>query len=98
MKKEYSKISPLDFAVSVGIVFALIVFLISMLSIMGYMGSFPVTILIFKDLYGSMGYGPTPLGAILGAVYAFIDAFILSFLFAWIYNKLLRTRLSSKLD
>ncbi len=42
-----------------------------------------------NNLYGSLGYSVSLMGAILGAFYIGIDTFILTYLFAWIYNKLL---------
>jgi hypothetical protein len=92
MGEKHFKLNKLDFAISWGLIAGGVVFIISMLSLMGYLGRFQLTTLIFRDLYGTMGYDLTLWGSILGAIYAFIDAFILAFIFAWIYNKLLNRK------
>jgi hypothetical protein len=89
MKEKHHRLHQLDFAVSLGVIIGLAVFLINILSQMNLFGGFPVMVLIFKDLYGTIGYSQTALGAILVGLYAFVDTFILALLFAWIYNKLL---------
>ena len=89
MKERHHRLNQLDFAISLGVVIGGIVFIISILSVMNLFGGFPLMVLIFKDLYGTIGYSQTPLGSLLGGIYAFVDTFILAILFAWIYNKLL---------
>ena len=80
-------LSKLDFALSFGIIVAIVFFLTSMMALMGFLGGSLTLITIFKEIYGRMGYDLTPFRALLGALYAFIDAFILAWIFAWLYNK-----------
>jgi len=89
MANKNLKLNPLDFAISWGLIAGIIVFLITMIGLLGFEKIFLGTLLLFREMYGRIGYTMTPLGAILGAFYAFVDAFIITFLFAWIYNKLL---------
>jgi hypothetical protein len=35
-----------------------------------------------------IGYGPSPVGAVIGAVWGFVDGYIAGVVIAWIYNKL----------
>jgi hypothetical protein len=91
MKNEkFVALEKLDFALSVGIVVGIVVFLTTMFSVMNLLGGFSLMTLIYVDLYGGIGYSVTPTGALLGGLYSFLDVFILAYVFAWIYNKLVK--------
>jgi hypothetical protein len=91
MKKKITspKLVAWKFALAAAIVVAAMVFLTTLMSVWGILGSFPMLTSLIADLYGSFGYSVTFIGAILGAIYSFIDSFIITFIFAWLYNKLL---------
>lgn len=90
MKKQKShKLIAWKFALAAAIIVAAIVFLTTIMSIWGILGSFPMFTAMVADIYGQVGYSVTFLGAILGAIFSFIDSFIITFIFAWLYNKLL---------
>jgi len=80
----------LDFALSVGIVVGVVVFLTTMFSVMNLFGGFSLMTLIYVELCCGIGYSVTPTGALLGGLYSFLDVFILVFIFAWIYNRLIK--------
>ena len=89
-KKEVShKLVAWKFALAAASVVAASVFLTTLMAIWGFFGHFPVLTAIIADVYGSVGYSVTFIGAILGAIFSFIDSFIMTFVFAWLYNKLL---------
>ena len=91
MKKKITspKLVAWKFALAAAIVIAAIVFLTTLMSIWGFFGTFPLITAIITEIYGTVGYSVTFLGALLGAIYTFIDTFIITFIFAWLYNKLL---------
>ncbi len=79
------KIDAAKFGIAFGIIYALVFFVIGILAavfgwgteIMGLMG----------ELY--VGFGPTPLGAVVGAVWGFVIGFAFFGCAAWIYNRLI---------
>jgi len=79
------KIDAAKFGFAFGIIYALVFFVIGILAavfgwgteIMGLMG----------ELY--VGFGPTPLGAVVGAVWGFVIGFAFFGSAAWIYNRLI---------
>ena len=72
------------FGLSVGIISAICVFLLSVGFILG---AFPILENLILDIYGPFGYSISWAGAVLGALYGFIDGVIFGSLIAWIYNK-----------
>ena len=89
-KKEKSpKLVAWKFALAAAIVVAAMVFITTIMSIWGILGSFPMLTSLIADIYGTVGYSVTFTGAILGAIFSLIDSFIITFIFAWLYNKFL---------
>jgi len=86
-KNRYLKISPSKFAISLGLINALIVF-ITTLTAIGAQSLSTITPIILQ-IYGNFGYSVSFLGSIIGSIYIFIDTFLIIYLFIWIYNKLI---------
>ncbi|MCH7851069.1 MAG: hypothetical protein IH845_05490 [Nanoarchaeota archaeon] len=84
---SYSKINPLKFAISLGIINGLIILLTTLANT--FNGSLQILTSIFLEIYGNFGYSISVLGSIIGGIYIFIDTFLITYLFIWIYNKLL---------
>ena len=80
-KTKNPKLIAWKFALAAAIIVAAIVFLTTLVSIWGVLGSFPMFTAMIADIYGSVGYSITFLGAILGAIFSFVDAFIIVFIF-----------------
>ena len=72
------------FGLTGGILWSIIMFILTWLGILGY-GSVNAAS-IAKAYY--IGYSVSPIGSIIGAVYGFFDAGIGCILFALLYNKL----------
>ena len=70
------------FALAGGILWALSLFILTWLNILGF-GDAPALI---KSYY--IGYTATPIGSVIGAVWAFFDAGIGCLVFAFLYNKI----------
>ncbi|PIP86733.1 hypothetical protein COV42_00695 [Candidatus Campbellbacteria bacterium CG11_big_fil_rev_8_21_14_0_20_44_21] len=73
------------FGLSLGIVSAVVVFLLGFLSSFGYAGEL-VTFL--EGIYP--GFEPTLPGSFIGALWAFVGAFVIGISFASLYNKFLK--------
>ncbi len=74
------KLQVMPFALAGGIVWALGLFMLTWMNILGYGESLTV----IKSYY--IGYSVTPLGSVIGAAWAFFDAGIGCAAFALIYN------------
>jgi len=83
---NYSKISPKALALSLGIISAISIFLLGILSILfnGWGASF---IALIGSFY--KGFSSSLSGAVIGAIWGFIDGYIGGLLIAWVYNKFL---------
>lgn len=88
-KENIAKLNPLKFAISAGIIVSAIILLTTISAISGIFGSLSIITLIIFDIYGSVGYSVTFVGALLGMIFSFIDSFIIAFIFAWLYNKMI---------
>ena len=84
MAKE-AKLNSVKFGVAGGIVYALLVFFVTVFS-----STFPTWQKLMAECYGMLGYSASFGGAILGLIYGFIDGFVFVFVFAWLYNKMLK--------
>lgn len=71
-------------ALSIGITWALAIFLLGLVAMIWGWGAEAVAGL--GTLY--FGYDSTFLGSIIGAIWAFVDGLICGVLIAWIYNKI----------
>ncbi|MDD5041062.1 MAG: bacteriophage holin [Candidatus Peribacteraceae bacterium] len=72
------------FALTCGIFWSASLILIAFLSMKtGLALSF---VNMMSEVY--LGYGPTPVGAIIGAVWGFLDGLVCGAVFAWLYNKI----------
>ncbi|MFH1592026.1 MAG: bacteriophage holin [Candidatus Woesearchaeota archaeon] len=84
---KYQKISPKALGLSLGIVWAVGIFLLGILPVL--FGDWGKTMVLeFSSLY--IGYGPSFGGAIIGAIWGFVDGLLLGLIVAWLYNKLLK--------
>lgn len=81
--RRYSFFSPLAFALSWGIIGALLSALFTWAAINGFFLVFAGWML---SLYGPGGYTVSPGGIGIGAVYGFIWFFVIALLFAALYN------------
>ncbi|MCJ7679769.1 MAG: hypothetical protein MUP70_03495 [Candidatus Aminicenantes bacterium] len=82
------KLNAKSLALTGGIVWALIVFLIGVVNLLfsGYGAEF---LKLIDSIYPGYTFGKWGfLGVLVGSIYAFVDVFIIAFVFAWIYNKL----------
>jgi len=84
---RYAKLHATKFGLAGGIVWGVAVLLTTLSTIIW--GLFPSFTGILIDVYGFLGYSPTPIGAILGLIIGFVDGFVGLWIFAWLYNKLL---------
>lgn len=67
-----------------GILWGVVVFVITLLNIfIGYGASW---ITLLADIYP--GYGATYVGSVAGLIYGFIDGFVGLFILGWLYNKI----------
>lgn len=82
-----AKLDVLDFATAGGKVTGLMVALSTIAGIYGIMGGFPIFNALIADIYRTLGYSVSWLGALLGLIYGFIDGFVFFGLMAWFYNK-----------
>jgi hypothetical protein len=78
-------LNSLKFGLAAGILWALYMFVYTILSM--YTGYGSVMLNMMANLYP--GYTISWQGSIVGLIYGFFDGFIGIFLFAWIYNALL---------
>ena len=83
---NYGKISPIAFGLSLGIIWAVSVIILSLLAL--YFSYGLGMIEFFTSVY--FGYELTLLGIAIGALWSFADGFIGGFLIAWVYNLCLR--------
>ena len=75
-------LSPKNLGLSIGILWSVMLFLMTVLSILtGYADGF---LRIVASIYP--GYGINWPGAFIGIVYGFVDGFIGGFIIAWLYN------------
>jgi len=72
------------FALTCGIFWAVVLFLLSLLTMKTGLGLSFVNMV--SEVY--LGYGPTFVGALIGAVWGFLDGLVCGVIFAWLYNKL----------
>jgi len=77
------KLNVLAFALAVGILWGVGVFLMTWWLI--FLGNLAGDPTIFERVY--IGYTLTPLGSVIGLVWAFVDGFIAAGIMAWLYNK-----------
>jgi len=82
---KYSKICAWRFGLSLGIWWAVAVFVVGLLAIGGHYGFDFVVVL--SHVY--VGYANTIGGSIIGALWAFVDGFVFGFLMMWLYNCML---------
>ncbi len=83
---KYCKISPMAFGLSLGILWALSVVIISLL---GMYFSYGLSVVSFlSSVY--LGYELTVIGIIIGAGWSFLDGFIGGALIAFLYNLFVR--------
>lgn len=75
------------FALSLGLLWAVGVFLLAMLD--ASLGFGTQWVALIATVY--KGYGPGLTGALAGMPWAFIDAFIGALLWAWLYNRLAKS-------
>lgn len=85
--KKYPKLNALKFAISLGLVNAALVFIITIFNLAT--GDLGLLTSILTDIYGSLKYTVSILGAILGAIFIFLDTLVITYIFVKIYNKLL---------
>jgi hypothetical protein len=78
------KLNVKAFGLALGIVWAVVVFLLGVLAMLFSWGAAWVELL--SSIY--IGYKMTLLGSVIGAIWGFIDAFIGGIIVAWLYNKL----------
>ena len=83
---HYMRLRPLGFGMSLGILWALSVAVISLLSIYLSYGTAIVTFL--TTVY--LGYELTLVGVLIGTGWAFLDGFVGGFLLAAVYNLFVR--------
>jgi hypothetical protein len=78
-------LKPCHFGTALGLVWALSVFLMGMLTqwMPNYFGDLVQGIGHFY-----VGYTGSWVGALIGALWGFVDMFIFGFLVAWVYNRL----------
>ncbi|MDO8468670.1 MAG: bacteriophage holin [Candidatus Peribacter sp.] len=72
------------FALTCGIFWAASLILIAALTMKAGLGLSFVNMV--SEVY--LGYGPTPVGAVIGAVWGFLDGLVCGAIFAWLYNKI----------
>jgi len=78
-----SMLCPKCLGLSIGLIWAIAVFVMSMLSATGYS---PTFMSIINETY--LGTGPGLMGSLIGLAYGFVDGFIGGYLVAWVYNKI----------
>lgn len=78
----YGKINPTKLGLTGGILWGLLLFCMTWISMYTGYGMFWLS--QWMDIYP--GYELSKLGAFVGLAYGFIDGFILLFLIAWLYN------------
>jgi len=86
--EKHMKFNAKSLALTGGIVWALIIFLVGVVNQLfsGYGGEF---LKLLDSIYpgytfDKWGY----LGVIVASIYGFVDVFVIGFVFAWIYNKI----------
>lgn len=79
---KYGKLNPWGLALSLGIWWAIAVFVMGLIAMGGHYGVGFVQGL--GDVY--IGYHASFWGSVLGAIWGFVDAFIGGLLVAWLYN------------
>jgi len=84
---RYAKLNATKLGLAGGILTGLAVLITTILTMA--LGLFPSTTGMIIDVYGYLGFSPTPLGSVLGLIFGFIDGFVGFWLLAWLYNKLL---------
>ena len=78
----HHKLSPKAFALSIGIVFAICIFILAIMASFDWGNTM---LLEIQSVY--IGYKPGLIGGIIGAVWAFVDGLITGYLVAYFYNK-----------
>lgn len=84
--QNYAKLHAVKFALSLSILSAAFIFIMTLFGING-IGS--VYLASIESIYGYFGYSVSIAGAFIGAVYVFVDTFIATWIFVWLYNKML---------
>jgi hypothetical protein len=82
--EEFFMLSAKRLGLAGGILWGLVVFIMTLLNI--FIGYGTGWISLLADIYP--GYGASYFGSVLGLVYGFFDGFIGLFLLAWLYNKI----------
>jgi hypothetical protein len=77
------KLSPVGLALSLGILWGLLMFGVGLVAYYHSYGRPFITVM--STLY--LGYAPSIKGSLLGGLIGFIHAFIVGFLIAWLYNR-----------
>ena len=79
------RINAVKFGIAFGIIYAVVFFVLGILAaLFGWGAEFMA---LMEKLY--LGFGPTPLGAVIGAVWGFVIGFAFFGAGAWIYNRLI---------
>lgn len=84
---RYSRLNSVKFGLAGGILVGVCV---SLMTLAGMFGMFPLLTALISDAYGSLGYSVSGVGIIFGLVYGFIDGFIGFWIFSSLYNWLIR--------
>jgi|GEM_PF-329504 len=84
-KTNSMKLNIKAFALSVGIILALAVFIVTVIAVLFHWEA--NTLWKLHKIY--IGYSPSWPGAFVGLVWGFVDGCIAGAIFAWLYNKLL---------
>lgn len=87
MAEKYQKINPKALALSLGIIWAVGIFLLGILPVI-FNGWAKTMVLSISSLY--IGFKPTFGGAVIGAIWGFVDGFISGWIIGWLYNKFLK--------
>lgn len=82
MSDKCTRLSPLALGFALGVMWAIGLFALGILSMLTGYGSEMVTLM--GTVY--LGYSATFLGSIIGAVWALVDGFIGGYILAWLYN------------
>jgi len=82
-KKELDKFKN---EISLGIVFGLFVFALTLIDKLVY--TMPQIIGMFLDLYGKCGYDRTYIGSVLGLAYGFITGYVLAVIYNWFRDRI----------
>ncbi len=78
----YGKLNPLKLGLAAGIMWALVLFCMTWVSMYTGYGMFWLS--QWMDIYP--GFELSMVGSFVGLVYGFIDGFVCLFIFGWLYN------------